>query len=99
MFWRVLTWSAVIRTSYLDQYEQSMGRWYRSKDRVQGPFQESSSYMMNKKWWLEEQFTLHMMRFQQVKSVYQLNNLTYTILGWVADQRSWIQRRGSDGAT
>ena len=47
-------------------------RWHRSKDRVQKPYSDFTSYMMNKKWWLEEEFNLHMMRFQQVKSRYLL---------------------------
>ena len=40
-------------------------RWYRSKDKKGGkhPF---GSYMMNKKWTLEEEFNNHMLRFQQV---------------------------------
>ena len=39
--------------------------WYRSKSRKAGhnPF---SSYMMNKKWTLEEEFNNHLLRFQQV---------------------------------
>ena len=41
------------------------GRWHRSKDKKGGknPF---ASYMMNKKWTLEEEFNNHMLRFQQV---------------------------------
>ena len=41
-------------------------RWYRSKDKLGGenPF---ASYMMNKKWILEEEFNNHILRFQQVK--------------------------------
>ena len=40
-------------------------RWHRSKERLaaDNPF---ASYMMNKKWWLEEEFNNHMLRFQQV---------------------------------
>ena len=40
-------------------------RWYRSKEKKGGriPF---CSYLMNKKWVLEEQLNIHMLRFQQV---------------------------------
>ena len=39
-------------------------RWHRSKERLaQYPFM---SFMINKKWWLEEEFNNHMLRFQQV---------------------------------
>ena len=38
--------------------------WHRSKERL--PNYPFGSYMMNKKWWLEEEFNNHMLRFQQV---------------------------------
>ena len=51
--------------SELDWAKEYNTRWYRSKDRGGGinPF---NSYMMNKKWTLEEDFNNHMLRFQQV---------------------------------
>ena len=54
----------------LYDYELALGRWHRSKEKVQKPDRDFGSYMMNKKWWLEEEFNVHMMRFQQVKSIY-----------------------------
>ena len=42
------------------------GKWHRSidrKDTAYGPF---GSYMMNKKWTLEEEFNNHLMKFLQV---------------------------------
>ena len=40
-------------------------RWYRSKDK--NPFKYPfGSYMLNKKWTLEEEFNNHLLRFQQV---------------------------------
>ena len=41
------------------------GRWYQSKDKKvsENPF---TSFMLNKKWALEEEFNNHMLRFQQV---------------------------------
>ena len=40
-------------------------RWHRSKETLAGTY-PFASYMMNKKWWLEEEFNNHMLRFQQV---------------------------------
>ena len=45
-------------------YEQEWGRWHRSREtQVVNPF---GGYMMNKKWMFVEEFTNHMLRFQQV---------------------------------
>ena len=57
--------SAVVEGPYLEDYEMAWGRWHRSNDRkaADHPF---ASYMLNKKWSLEEEFYNHMMRFQQV---------------------------------
>ena len=62
--------TAVQEFSYLVDYELAMGKWHRSKDKKQKIDSDFPSYMMNKKWWLEEEFSLHMMRFQQVKCRY-----------------------------
>ena len=59
--------SAVQECGFLADYELALGRWHRSKDKTPTPYSDFGSYMMNKKWWLEEQFNLHLMRFQQVK--------------------------------
>ena len=61
--------SAVQEVGLLFEYELALGRWHRSKDKKQSDFSDFASYMINKKWWLEEQFNVHMMRFQQVKSI------------------------------
>ena len=61
--------TAVQERSLLKDYERELGRWHRSKDRKLHQISDFSSYMVNKKWWLEEQFNLHMMRFQQVKHI------------------------------
>ena len=62
--------SSVVKIGFLLQYEINYGKdygtsWYRSKGKLAGksPF---GSYMMNKKWTLEEEFNNHMLRFQQV---------------------------------
>ena len=61
----VVNGSSVVQCSYLWDYELELGRWHRSKDRKGGenPF---VSYLMNKKWTMEEEFTKHMLHFQQV---------------------------------
>ena len=41
------------------------GKWYRSKEGL-GEDHPCASYMVNKKWALEEEFNNHLMRFHQV---------------------------------
>ena len=43
------------------------GRYHRSKDRKPKDSPPFGSYMMNKKWTLDEEFNNHILRFQQVK--------------------------------
>ena len=58
--------TSVLEIGYLLDWELAYGNWYRSKDRAaQYPF---ASYMINKKWPLEEELTNHLLRFQQVIS-------------------------------
>ena len=55
-----------LKSSYLKLENITEGkRWHRSKERLTriNPF---NSFLMNKKWWLEEEFNNHMLRFQQV---------------------------------
>ena len=65
----IRTGAAVVQGALLLDYELEWAtdagtQWYRSKERKGGnPF---ASFMMNKKWTLEEEFNNHMMRFQQV---------------------------------
>ena len=42
------------------------GRWYRSKAKKARVSLIFGSFMMNKKWRLEEEFNSHILRFQQV---------------------------------
>ena len=63
------TGSAVVQCAFMYNYELNYAKdydtvWYRS-ERIGGdnPF---GSFMLNKKWILEEEFNNHMMRFQQV---------------------------------
>ena len=59
------TGSSVYQSGWLYPEYLQWGKWHRSKERKGGenPF---PSYMMNKKWTMEEEFTNHVMRFQQV---------------------------------
>ena len=61
----VVNGSSVVECSFLLDYELEWGKWHRSKERKGGrnPF---PSYLMNKKWTMEEEFTKHMLHFQQV---------------------------------
>ena len=61
--------SAVQQGGFLWDDVLALGKWYRSKDRKQTPYINFGSYLMNKKWWLEEELNVHMLRFQQVKSI------------------------------
>ena len=62
--------TAVVEVAYIGTWAKSLGRWHRSKDKKSESSSDFTSYMINKKWWLEEQFNRLMMRFQQVKSFY-----------------------------
>ena len=83
--------SSVVEVGFLYQYEIDYGKdygtsWYRSKGKVAGqmPF---TSYLMNKKWTLEEDFNNHISRFQQVKvSFIFRSKIHFDILGWIAGQ-------------
>ena len=57
--------SSVAEAAFLDPKQLWFGKWYRSKDR-RGDGSPYASYLMNKKWTLEEEFNKHMLRFQQV---------------------------------
>ena len=64
--------SAVIDTAYLYPSRLRLGKFHRSKDTVATTYQPFASYMVNKKWWLEEQFNTHMLRFQQVATQFYI---------------------------
>ena len=57
--------SSVVEKAFMYDYELEWGKWHRSKQRRGGdsPF---ASYLLNKKWTMEEEFNNHMMRFNQV---------------------------------
>ena len=63
--------SSVVEIAFLYDYELEWGKWYRSKDRKGGepPF---GSYLLNKKWTMEEEFNMHILRFQQVPNEFYL---------------------------
>ena len=75
--------NSVFQTSIMYEDELWLGKWHRSKERKTG-FHPFASYMMNKKWTLEEEFNKHMLRFQQVtiSSVY-FSKLHFDVVGWV----------------
>ena len=79
----VVNGSSVVECSFLYDYELEWGRWYRSKDRKggQNPF---PSYLMNKKWTMEEEFTKHMLHLQQViLSSNNFSRLNFDIPVWI----------------
>ena len=70
-------------------YEKGIGKggFYRSKDPKDLNRPPFGSYMMNKKWTLEEEFTNHMMMFQQVTGscIYYIK-VHFDIPGWIDDR-------------
>ena len=79
----VVNGSSVFEVSFLYDYELAWGKWHRSHDRNGGepPF---GSYLLNKKWTLEEEFNNHLLRFQQVKLCFIYSNkLYFDIPGWI----------------
>ena len=72
----VKTGSSVVEVGILWPQYLELGRWHRSRDRKGGinPF---GSYMLNKKWTLNEEFNNHMLRFQQVSAQCSAVNSIY----------------------
>ena len=58
------------------------GRWYRSKEKSESL--SFASYLLNKKWTLEEEFNNHILRFHQVEvsSIYFIK-INFDIPGWI----------------
>ena len=63
--WTIGNGTSVFEAGFMYSQELVLGKWHRSNERKCGkhPF---ASFMMNKKWTLEEEFNKHMLRFQQV---------------------------------
>ena len=63
----VVSGSSVVELGYLTTSNKKWGKWYRSKEVKAGenPF---GSFMINKKWTLEEEFNKLMFRLRQVSS-------------------------------
>ena len=79
--------SAVFEVSYLYDFELQWAKdyntsWYRSKEKKgNNPF---TSYMMNKKWTLEEEFNIHLLMYQQVTiSSNYISKRHFDIPGWI----------------
>ena len=59
--------TSVVECGFMYEYELGYGTWYRSKDKKETGSSPFSSFMLNKKWTMEEEFSNHMLRFQQVQ--------------------------------
>ena len=69
----------VLELAYLRDYQSEWGKWHRSKERKSPDYSPFASYMMNKKWTMDEEFNNHMLRFQQVNMSFLnkiINSLT-----------------------
>ena len=74
---------------YPDELEY--GKWYRSKEKTGGTHL-FTSFMINKKWTMEEEFNNHMLTFQQVTvSSNNFNKLHFYIPGWIVSHWSSFQ--------
>ena len=58
--------SSVVESAFLYNQWLKLGRWHKSKERIEVSFLPMHSYNLNKKWTLMEEFNNHMMRFHQV---------------------------------
>ena len=82
----VMNGSSVYQVSYMSKSRFTWGKWHKSKDTMGGknPF---GSFMLNKKWTLDEEFTNHMLRFQQVVvNSSNFSKLHVDNLGWIDDR-------------
>ena len=78
----IATGSSVVEIGYLLDSELEYGKWHRSKDSQEGI--NFVSFMLNKKWTLEEEFNNHLLRFQQVTVSYiYFIKLHFHIPGWI----------------
>ena len=79
----VVNGSSVVEVGYLLTSWKKYGKWHRSREVKAGenPF---GSFMLNKKWTLEEEFNNHMLRLRQVtaSSIY-FSKLYCDIPGWI----------------
>ena len=79
----VMSGSSVVQCAFMYDFELAWGKWYRSKER-KGAW---GSYMLNKKWTLEEEFNQHMMMFQQVRvSSNYFIKVHFCISVWIGDR-------------
>ena len=82
--------SAVVESAFMYNYELEWATdlyntsWYRSKEKKADSSLPFASYLLNKKWTMEEEFNKHMMRFQQVRvsSIY-FRKLHFDFPGWI----------------
>ena len=81
--WTIRDGTSVFQVSFMYDKDLELGKWYRSKERKGGehPF---TSFLLNKKWTLEEEFNNHILKFQQVtaRSIYYIK-VHFDIPGWI----------------
>ena len=82
-YWIIGNGSAVVDTAYMYKKRLAYGRFYRSKETVATNYQPFASFMLNKKWWLEEEFNNHLLRFQQVPATRRLVHSGSEIQMWM----------------
>ena len=82
--------NSVYEMAYLYKEDLDMAKkhgtsWYRSKGKKGGDM-AYTSFMLNKKWALEEEFNIHMLRFHQVTvSFINFSKNNIDIPGWIGE--------------
>ena len=69
----VKTGSSVVEVGFLWPEYLEFGKWHRSKE-SRGGKNQFASYLLNKKWTLEEEINNHLLRFQQVRLCFIYSN-------------------------
>ena len=62
----------------LDDYTREFGKFHQSKEIIEGS-SAGAGDILNKKWSLTEEYSYHLLLFQQVETPFLVNEIKYTI--------------------
>ena len=72
----------------LDDYDRAFGKFHVSKEIIEG-VSAGGGDILNKKWSLTEEYSYHLLLFQQVKSPFLANEIKYSIcLSYITNRYS-----------
>ena len=64
---KTLVWDSKTSVStVLDKEYKEWGKWHIGRETEIQMYSPFASFLMNKKWWLQEELAIHLLRFQQV---------------------------------